>query len=133
MVEDDWKQIENVKLPYHKGLFVEIKKDMNKNKVNVKCDDEKCAFIKKGEKFMFDPIKIHLYSEEAEKGIFDMVDLDRLNNATLLYNLKQRYCASDPKLIYTYATPTLLSINPYERLKYLEDPEFIKKYLKVVI
>jgi len=135
MQDSDWKQTENVRLPYYKGSFIELKKD-NINvkliKVTVKCEDEKCPFIKKGDRFTFEAKAIHLYSDEAEKGIEDMVDLDKLNNATLLFNLKQRYCRPGHKDMYTYVTPTLLSINPYERLIFLESPDIIKKCHKFI-
>ena len=133
MGESDWKQTENIRLPFYVGLFVELKKENMKNKVTIKCDDEKCPFLKKGDKFTFDPNKVQLFSEEAEKGIDDMVDLDKLNNATLLFNLKQRYCRVGRKDMFTYVTPTLLSINPYERLMHLESPELTKKYNKVIL
>jgi len=62
------------------------------------------------------------FSEEAEKGINDMVNLDKLNNATLLYNLKSRY-NKNPREIYTYVTPSLLVINPYKAVPHLMTPE----------
>ena len=75
--------------------------------------------------------KVNCYSEEAEKGIEDMVDLEILNNATLLYNLKARYYV-EPKEIYTYVTPSLLVINPYQRVPHLMTQEIIDKCLQYV-
>ena len=70
--------------------------------------------------------KLCSYSEEADKGIEDMVDLDVLNNATLLYNLKARYYA-EPRQIYTYVTPSLLVVNPYQNVPHLMTEEIIKQ------
>ncbi len=70
--------------------------------------------------------KTAAFSEEAEKGIPDMVDLDKLNNATLLYNLKRRYF-TQPKEIYTYVTPSLLVTNPYCKVPHLMTPDILEK------
>eukprot|EP00826_Nyctotherus_ovalis_P050805 TRINITY_DN6274_c0_g6_i1.p3 TRINITY_DN6274_c0_g6~~TRINITY_DN6274_c0_g6_i1.p3 ORF type:complete len:214 (-),score=70.58 TRINITY_DN6274_c0_g6_i1:830-1471(-) len=75
--------------------------------------------------------KVCCYSEEAEKGIEDMVDLETLNNATLLYNLKARYFA-DPREIYTYVTPSLLVMNPYQRVPHLMTKEIVDKCMEYV-
>ncbi len=71
------------------------------------------------------------YSDEAEKGIPDMVDLDKLNNATLLCNLKSRYYAQ-PRDIYTYVTPSLLVVNPYCKVPHLMTQEIINKCMEFV-
>jgi myosin heavy subunit len=70
--------------------------------------------------------KLCSYSEEADRGIEDMVDLDVLNNATLLYNLKARYYA-EPRQIYTYVTPSLLVVNPYQSVPHLMTEEIVKQ------
>jgi len=75
--------------------------------------------------------KICAYSDEGEKGINDMVDLDKLNNATLLLNLKKRYFA-EPRDIYTYVTPSLLVVNPYKKVPHLMTPEIISKCMEYV-
>jgi myosin heavy subunit len=50
-------------------------------------------------------------SEAAIAGIPDMVDMDELNRATLLYNLSNRYNRLD---IYTWVGPILLVLNPFK-------------------
>ena len=71
------------------------------------------------------------YSEEAEKGIPDMVDLDKLNNASLLCNLKTRYY-TQPRDIYTYVTPSLLVVNPYCKVPHLMTQEILNKCMEYV-
>jgi myosin heavy subunit len=53
------------------------------------------------------------YSEMANNGLKDMIDIDELNHATILWNLYKRYCNDD---IYTYVGPTLLAVNPFKRM-----------------
>jgi myosin I len=53
------------------------------------------------------------YSEMADKGIEDMIDIDELNHATILWNLYRRYQNDD---IYTYVGPTLLAVNPFKNM-----------------
>lgn len=65
------------------------------------------------------PVKIEHtleYSKIAEDGTPDMVDIDELNNATLLYNLSNRYKKDE---IYTYVGPILLALNPFKGLPHL--------------
>ena len=42
-----------------------------------------------------------------------MVDMDILNDAELLINIKKRFMA---KNIFTYVGPTLLVVNPYYKI-----------------
>jgi len=42
-----------------------------------------------------------------------MVEIDELNNATLLYNLFKRYEKDE---IYTYVGPILLAMNPFKMI-----------------
>ena len=51
------------------------------------------------------------YSDMADRGIKDMIDIDELNHATILYNLRKRY---EKDRIYTYVGPTLLVVNPFK-------------------
>ena len=52
---------------------------------------------------------------EEERGDFDdMVNMECLNDAELLENVKIRYLKD---LIHTYVGPTLLVINPYKMIK----------------
>ena len=59
--------------------------------------------------------KIHVMetSAQSEAGIKDMIDIDELNHATVLYNLYSRYSRDE---IYTYVGPTLLAVNPFKYL-----------------
>lgn len=59
----------------------------------------------------------------AEDGIQDMINIDELNHATVLYNLYQRY---KRKQIYTYVGPTLLAVNPFEAIKGKEKEEYYR-------
>lgn len=83
---------------------------------------EECMEPKfRGNQFELPNTHVMDYSEMAEKGIKDMIDIDELNHATILYNLFQRYRRDD---IYTYVGPTLLAVNPFKRdlnHKYPED------------
>ena len=53
------------------------------------------------------------YSQMAEQGIDDMVEIDELNPASLLYNLMVRYRRDQ---IYTYVGPILLVLNPFKAI-----------------
>ena len=53
------------------------------------------------------------FTKQIMHGIPDMVDIDELNSATLLYNLETRYKRDD---IYTYVGPILLALNPFKAM-----------------
>lgn len=100
-----------------------------------------CDFLPSGSIYIYNKLldtdeyptsKMVPFSEEAEKGIPDMVDLDKLNNATLLYNLKKRYY-NPLKDIYTYVTPSLLSLNPFKPVPHLMTQEILNKCKEVKI
>lgn len=55
----------------------------------------------------------------ADRGIEDMVEIDELNPATLLFNLANRYKRDD---IYTYVGPILLAANPFKAVPRLDTP-----------
>lgn len=58
----------------------------------------------------------------SAQGFNDMVDMENLNEAELLYNIQKRY---ENDLIYTYVGPTLLVLNPYQKIpKFLSDDCF---------
>lgn len=59
-----------------------------------------------------------------------MVDMENLNEAELLYNIKQRYLNND---IFTYVGPTLLVINPYQRIEKVLSPEIMVFFQKKVL
>ena len=60
------------------------------------------------------------YSALAEQGIADMVEIDELNSASLLYNLGNRYAKDE---IYTYVGPILLMLNPFKLIPGSVGPE----------
>lgn len=53
------------------------------------------------------------YSKMAELGLDDMVEIDELNPATLLYNMSQLYKNDN---IFVYVGPILLVMNPFKGL-----------------
>ncbi len=69
------------------------------------------------------------YSASSEKGIADMVEIDELNHATLLYNLYRRYANNE---IYTYVGPILLAMNPFKSMDYLYTEEQVANYKKII-
>jgi myosin heavy subunit len=56
----------------------------------------------------------------ANEGIEDMVEIDELNPATLLFNLANRYARYD---IYCYVGPILLACNPFKPVPNLSSNE----------
>ncbi len=70
--------------------------------------------------------KDHLHSMNPPKFemIEDMASLTYLNEASVLYNLKSRYCN---QFIYTYSGLFCVTINPYKRLP-IYSPNVIQKY-----
>lgn len=69
------------------------------------------------------------YSETAEEGINDMIDMNELNHATLLFNMKKRYIRDD---INTFVGPTLLIINPFKAIPKLSGEEVIERYMSII-
>ena len=65
------------------------------------------------------------YSLVADKGIADMIDIDELNHATILYNLYKRYLLDE---IYTYVGPTLLAVNPFKNMSHKYPDSMIEDY-----
>jgi myosin heavy subunit len=68
-------------------------------------------------------------SENAIAGIPDMVDMDELNRATLLYNLANRYHRLD---IYTWVGPILLVLNPFKFVAQYDGKEFESQYKRLI-
>ena len=59
-----------------------------------------------------------------------MVDIDELNNATLLQNLEARYNRDE---IYTYVGPIILAMNPFKNLNHvLYTDEKMEIYKKII-
>ncbi|CAI2359384.1 unnamed protein product [Moneuplotes crassus] len=69
------------------------------------------------------------YSEDAEEGIRDMIDLNELNHSTLLFNMKKRYVRDD---INTFVGPTLLIINPFKKIPNVMSEETIERYMSII-
>jgi myosin heavy subunit len=69
------------------------------------------------------------YSQRAEEGIADMVEIDELNSASLLYNLGNRYAKDE---IYTYVGPILLVLNPFKAILGSTGPEQAAKYQQFI-
>ena len=58
-------------------------------------------------------------------GYNDMVDMENLSEAELLYNMKIRY---EKDMIFTYIGPTLLIINPGRKIDELYTEEVFQKF-----
>ena len=65
------------------------------------------------------------YSQKAVEGTGDMVEIDELNHATLLYNMFSRYSKDQ---IYTYVGPILLAVNPFKNVDQLYTSEKVESY-----
>ena len=68
------------------------------------------------------------YSAMALQGIDDMVEIDELNKASLLYNLATRYKRD---AIYTYVGPILLVLNPFKAIPSLAGEEVRMRYVEI--
>lgn len=79
--------------------------------------------------FSLDITKTLEYSKAAENGLADMVEIDELNKASLVFNLANRYKKSQ---IYTYVGPILLALNPFGPVKGISGPEVMKLYQEIV-
>lgn len=101
---------------------------MTKLRINQTWECKQAKFLNRD--FELDNSLIMDYSEMAERGIKDMIDIDELNHATILHNLFQRYLNDD---IYTYVGITLLAVNPFKQMshKYPEDL-MVKENLKII-
>jgi len=71
------------------------------------------------------------YSAAVEAGCDDMVDLDELNKATLLYNLANRYKKEEIE-IYTWVGPILLALNPFKRCPHYMGADFDNRYKEMI-
>jgi myosin heavy subunit len=69
------------------------------------------------------------YSKISETGVPDMVDIDELNSASLLFNLMNRY---KKKQIYTYVGPILLALNPFGPVPGITGPEVMARYKEII-
>lgn len=91
-------------------------------------DKEKCSEAKFLRPFELDKSLIMDYSPMADKGLQDMIDIDELNHATILWNLYKRYSVDD---IYTYVGPTLLAVNPFKRMDKKYPPSILEEYQQI--
>jgi myosin heavy subunit len=82
----------------------------------------------KAKSFKVPVLKLLEHSNIAEKGCDDMVDIDELNPATLLYNLAGRYKRDE---VYTYVGPILLALNPFKKIERLYGDAFNNQYLAI--
>ena len=64
-------------------------------------------------------------NKQDSQGFNDMVDMENLNEAELLYNVKVRY---EQNKIFTYVGPTLLAINPYMLIPELFSEDILKHF-----
>ena len=64
-------------------------------------------------------------NKQDAQGFNDMVDMENLNEAELLHNIRQRY---EQNKIFTYVGPTLLAINPYMLIPELFNDEILKYF-----
>lgn len=55
-----------------------------------------------------------------------MVEIDELNHATLLHNMRSRYQNNE---IYTYVGPILLAMNPFKAMPHLTNNETVAMYM----
>ena len=81
-----------------------------------------------------DPIKIGAekifpVNKISAEGFEDMVNMENLNEAELLYNVQKRF---EAKAIFTYVGPTLLAINPYMKIPDLFSEDVLASYQKKV-
>lgn len=69
--------------------------------------------------------ELFVMNQYPEQGFVDMVEMENLNEAELLYNLKLRF---ERNIIFSYVGPTLLAINPYMKIFDLFSQETLRKY-----
>lgn len=72
------------------------------------------------------PVNNYKYHPE---GFNDMVEMENLSEAELLYNLKERYRNNK---IFTYVGPTLIVLNPYMMIQELFTQELLTSFQMAV-
>lgn len=78
------------------------------------------------------PVRLDLtmeFSQSCRDGVQDMVEIDELNQANLLYNMATRYKRDD---IYNYVGPILLALNPFKAVPGLNTEEQLIKYKEII-
>ncbi|XP_073456103.1 myosin-4-like [Aquarana catesbeiana] len=104
--------VEDPKELYVKGLITA----RDSGKVTVKTDDGKDVTVKDSQVYPQNPPKFD--------KIEDMAMMTHLNEASVLYNLKERYAAW---MIYTYSGLFCVTVNPYKWLP-VYNPEVVAGY-----
>ena len=117
---------DNVEKPFYQAKVLEDK--------GAKCslqlwEGEACKEAKFLGVFEAETQHILEWSDMAQAGISDMIEIDELNHATILWNLHQRYFKDD---IYTYVGPTLLAVNPFMALDAKYPPSVIEDYKQIM-
>lgn len=103
---------------YKRGTIMKV---VNNDTLHVKYDDDYKAShdIKGNLVFQVNDYK------NLKNGFDDMVDMESLSEAELLYNLRIRYASEQ---IFTYVGPTLIVLNPYKLIKELFSPQVLKEF-----
>ena len=91
--------------------------------MTVTYDDKSQGVVKAGQLHM-----TNAYSKLPE-GFSDMVEMENLSEAELLYNLALRF---DKDLIFTYVGPTLIVLNPFKAIPDLYKPQLLKAFQESV-
>ena len=68
-------------------------------------------------------------AEDKEETNEDLVNIDCLNDAELVYNIQNRFKTD---CIYTYVGPTLLACNPYKPLPDMFNANTLNVYQKQI-
>jgi len=74
--------------------------------------------------------KILKRADDTEESLEDMVNIECLNDAELLENLKKRFMQQNN--IFTYVGPTLLIINPYRYIDELFNIDALALYQRQI-
>mmetsp|Transcript_84050 Transcript_84050/g.116110 ORF Transcript_84050/g.116110 Transcript_84050/m.116110 type:complete len:142 (+) Transcript_84050:160-585(+) len=69
------------------------------------------------------------YTKMMDEGISDMVEIDELNPATLLFNMASRYKIYE---INVYVGPILLVMNPFKFVPHLSKEAVLHKYMEII-
>lgn len=103
---------------YRRGTILKV---ISADTVNIKYEDnhQKPHDIKGNKVF---PVNSY---NKLKRGYDDMVEMENLSEAELLYNLRMRY---KDEFIFTYVGPTLIVLNPYKPAKHLFTPEILKEF-----
>eukprot|EP01083_Nonionella_stella_P226644 804695_1 len=93
--------------------------DMFEQAQVVQMADEKYLISIKGKNEWVDAKEMLPVPNLGHEGVADMVHLEHLNEASILFNLRQRFRKNR---IYTYTGAILISVNPYQNLGIYSKP-----------